>query len=46
MNDVCMYSIEQQTCEIKPVNIQSRSPRTLMKRTSADIEVSIYPKHL
>ena len=34
----------QQTFKIKPVNIQSRSARTLIKRTSADMELSIYLK--
>ena len=34
----------QQTSEIKPLNIQSRTPRTLIKRGSANMEVSIYPK--
>ena len=32
----------QQTFKIKPVNIQSRSFRTLTKRTPADMELSIY----
>ena len=36
----------QQTSKIKPVNTQSRSPRALIKRTSTDMEVSIYPKPL
>ena len=35
----------QQTFKIKPVNIQSRSSsRTLIKRTPADMELSIYLK--
>ena len=34
----------QQTFKIKPVNIQSRSSRTLIKRTPADTELSIYLK--
>ena len=35
----------QQTFKIKPVNTQSRSSRTLIKRTPADMELSIYLKH-
>ena len=34
----------QQTLKIKPVNIQSRSTRALIKRTSAEMELSICPK--
>ena len=34
----------QQAFKIKPVNILSRSPRTLIKRTSADMELSNYSK--
>ena len=30
--------------KIKPVNVQSISPTTLIKRVSADMELSIYPK--
>ena len=33
-----------QASETKRVNIQSRSPRMLIKRTSADMELSNYPK--
>ena len=35
---------DKQTFKIKPVNIQSRSTRTLIKRTFADMEFRIYPK--
>ena len=34
------YEKDQQTFKINPVNLQSRSPRTLIKRTP-DMEVSI-----
>ena len=34
----------QQTFKIKPANIQSRSSRVLIKRTPADVELSIYLK--
>ena len=34
----------QQTFKIKPVNIQSRSSRTLIKITPVDMELSIYLK--
>ena len=45
-NYICkiLFICNQQTSEIKPVNIQSRSPRKLIKRTSTVLEVSIYPK--
>ena len=34
----------QQTFKIKPFNIQSRPSKTLIKRTPADMELSIYLK--
>ena len=39
-----LFEKGQQASEIKRVNIQSRSPRMLIKRTSADMELSNYPK--
>ena len=35
--------MSQEDLKIKPVNINSRSLRTLMKKASADIELSNYP---
>ena len=35
--------MSQEDLKIKPVNINSRSLRTLMKKASADMELSDYP---
>ena len=45
---ICVRSVSfaksQQAFKIKPVNTQSRSPRTLTKRRSADTKLSNYPE--
>ena len=38
--------MSQEDLKIKPVNINSRSLRTLMKKASADMELSNYPQKI
>ena len=41
-----LFTKSQEDLKIEPVNIDSRSVRTLRKKASADMELSNYPKKL
>ena len=41
-----LFTKSQEDLKIEPVNINSRSVRTLRKKTSADMELSNYPKKI
>ena len=41
-----LFAVSQEDLKFKPVNINSRSLRTLMRKTSTDLELSNYPKRL